>query len=89
MHRTKVGTQWGFDYILVATCFSIIGCCFKKYLCIIYVPRTLLGIFKNREKKLLPPGTYNRINKRDLGGTKRVIKPLKELKTKKEDCTLR
>ena len=45
--------------------------------------------FHKQRKKLLPPGTYTQINKQDLGGTKRVITSLKELKTKKVDCTLR
>lgn len=88
MHRTKVGIQGGFDYILVTTYFSIIGY-FKKILVHHLCAKNFTRYFHKQRKKLLPPGTYNQINKQDLGGMKRVITSLKELKTKKVDCTLR
>lgn len=66
-------------------CFSIILLLYQKCLCIIYVLRTLLGTFKDREEKLLFPGVYNQIYMRDLGSMKRVMKPLKEFNSNSEN----
>ena len=84
MHGTNVGAQYGFDYIQVPLFFNHL-LLYQKCLCIIYVLRTLLGTFKDREEKLLFPGAYNQIYMRDLGSMKRVMKPLKEFNSNSEN----